>query len=48
MELADLLEVMISLAELENKTLDDINFAREQKKNERGGFTKRLFLKNVK
>ena len=48
MELADLLEVMISLAELENKTLDDINFAREQKKNERGGFTKRLFLEDVK
>lgn len=48
MELADLLEVMISLSELENKTLNDINFAREQKKNERGGFSKRLFLQDVK
>lgn len=48
MELADLLEVMISLSELENKTLDDINFAREQKKNERGGFSERLFLEDVK
>ena len=48
MELADLLEVMTSLAELENKTLDDINFVREQKKNERGGFSKKLFLKDVK
>lgn len=48
MELADLLEVMISLAELESKTLGDINFAREQKKNERGGFSERLFLEDVK
>lgn len=48
MELADLLEVMISIAELESKTLDDINFTREQKKNERGGFSKKLFLKEVK
>lgn len=48
MELADLLEVMTSLAELENKTLDDINFVRKQKKNERGGFSKKLFLKDVK
>ena len=48
MELADLLEVMTSLAELENKTLDDINLAIEQKKNERGGFYKKLFLKDVK
>lgn len=48
MELADLLEVMISLSELENKTLDDIIFAREQKKNERGAFLKDCFLEDVK
>jgi len=46
-ELADLLEVMISLAELENKTFYDIIELREDKKSKRGGFSKRLFLKGV-
>ena len=46
-ELGDLLEVMISLAELENKTFNDINELRENKKLKRGGFSKRLFLKGV-
>lgn len=47
-ELADLLEVVISLANLENKTLDDIELIREDKKTKRGGFTKKLYLKGVK
>lgn len=47
-ELSDLLEVMISLANLENKNLDDIEKVRIDKKNKRGGFTKKIYLKGVK
>ena len=46
-EIADLMEVLISLVALENKTLDDVNVIREEKKNKRGGFTKKIFLKGV-
>lgn len=41
-ELADMLEVMISLAELENKTFDDIEKVRILKKEKRGGFSKKI------
>ena len=47
-ELADMLEVMTSLAEVEGKTLDDIIATRNKKKEERGGFQKRLYLSGVK
>lgn len=47
-ELADMLEVMISLAELENKTFADIEKARTLKKEKRGGFSKKIYLKGVK
>ena len=47
-ELADMLEVMTSLAELEGKTLDDIIATRNKKKEERGGFQNRLYLSGVK
>lgn len=47
-ELADMLEVMISLAELENKTFADIEKARTLKKEKRGGFAKKIYLKCVK
>ncbi|MBQ6323634.1 MAG: nucleoside triphosphate pyrophosphohydrolase [Bacilli bacterium] len=47
-ELADMLEVMTSLAELEGKTLDDVIITRNEKKEARGGFQKRLYLKGVK
>ena len=47
-ELADLMEVIASLANLENKSLDDINLIREDKKSKRGGFQKRILLKDVK
>jgi predicted house-cleaning noncanonical NTP pyrophosphatase (MazG superfamily) len=47
-ELADLLEVMISLAELENNTFDDIEKIRILKKDERGGFSKKIYLEEVK
>lgn len=46
-ELADMLEVMISLAELEHKTFDDIEKVRIVKKEKRGGFSKRIYLKGV-
>ncbi len=47
-ELADMLEVMNSLAEVEGKTLDDIIATRNKKKEERGGFQNRLYLSGVK
>ena len=47
-ELADLLEVMISLASIENKTLGDVEEIRVKKKNKRGGFDKKIYLKGVK
>jgi predicted house-cleaning noncanonical NTP pyrophosphatase (MazG superfamily) len=47
-ELADLLEVMISLAELENNTFDDIEKARILKRDKRGGFSKKIYLEEVK
>lgn len=46
-ELADMLEVMISLAELENKSFKDIEKARILKKEKRGGFSKRTYLIGV-
>jgi len=47
-ELADMLEVMISLAELEGKNFDDIQKVRLLKKEKRGGFSKRIYLEDVK
>jgi len=46
-ELADMLEIMISLAALENKTLDDIIEVAKVKKLKRGGFEKRIFLEKT-
>ena len=47
-ELADMLEVMISLAKLDNKKLDDIIMAAHVKRMKRGGFEKRIYLEGVK
>ena len=47
-ELADLLEVMISLAHLEGKSLEDIIHLCDEKRKERGGFQKRIYLSDVK
>jgi len=47
-ELADMLEVMIALAEVEGKTFDDIEKIRVLKKEKRGGFSKRIYLEDVK
>lgn len=46
-ELADMLEVMESIALLHNKTLEDILDAKEKKKIKRGGFSRKLYLKGV-
>ena len=46
-ELADLLEVMITISNLENKTIDDVDKIRVKKKEKRGGFSKKIYLKDV-
>ena len=46
-ELADMLEVIKSLALLENKSLDDIISISNQKSEKRGSFTERIFLEKV-
>lgn len=46
-ELADLIEVIRSLAKLENKTLEDIAALADEKKAKRGGFDEKIFLEKV-
>ncbi len=46
-ELADVLEVIKSIAILENKNLDDIIEISNQKSLKRGGFNKRIFLEKT-
>ena len=46
-ELADMIEVIRSLAGLENKTLDEIIAIADEKKEARGGFEKKIFLEKV-
>lgn len=46
-ELADMLEVMLGLAKLEDKELDDIISVMEIKREKRGAFVKKLFLEKV-
>lgn len=46
-ELADLIEVIRSLAKLENKTLEDITALADEKKAKRGGFDEKIFLEKV-
>lgn len=47
-ELGDLLEVMYSLLEIDNKKLEDVEKVRIEKKIKRGGFSKKIYLKGVK
>lgn len=47
-ELADLLEVIYALVDLEGTSRDDFERIRAEKEAERGGFRKRLFLKEVR
>lgn len=46
-ELADMLEVMISLANIYGKTLNDIIDVAEKKKEKRGGFDKKIYLEET-
>ena len=46
-ELADMIEVIKSLAESQNKTLEDVIELANQKREKRGGFEKRIFLEKV-
>ena len=46
-ELADLLEVIKSIAQLEDKTIEDIIEIANQKRLKRGGFEKRIFLEKT-
>ncbi len=46
-ELADMLEVISSLAKLEGKSLEDIIEVKNKKCDKRGGFEKRIFLEKV-
>lgn len=46
-ELADMIEVITSLAKLEGKTLNDIIDTSSKKKEERGGFDNKIFLLKV-
>lgn len=46
-ELADVLEIIKSIAELENKKLDDVIEIANKKRSKRGGFEKRIFLEKT-
>ena len=46
-ELADVLEVLKAIAELNNKELDDVIEKANQKRLKRGGFEKRIFLEKT-
>ena len=46
-ELADMLEIISSLAKLENKTLNDVIEVANNKSAKRGGFEEKIFLEKV-
>lgn len=47
-ELADVLEILKALAELNNKSLEDVIEISREKRLKRGGFEKRIFLEKTK
>lgn len=47
-ELADVLEVLVSIAQAEKIAWQKVERERRQKKTKRGGFNRRLFLKEVR
>ena len=47
-ELADLMEVIYSIAKVKNINLDDVEAIRIKKKEKRGGFDKKIYLESVK
>lgn len=46
-ELADMLEIIISLAKLEDKSLDDVVDVAKAKRLKRGGFDKKIYSEKV-
>ena len=46
-ELADMLEIIRSLAKLENKTLEDVILIADNKNEKRGAFEERIYLEKV-
>jgi len=46
-ELADMIEVIRALANLENKSLNDVILIADEKKENRGAFNDRIFLEKV-
>lgn len=46
-ELADMLEIIKALANLENKNLNDVILAMEQKSKKRGAFDEKIYLEKV-
>ena len=46
-ELGDMLEIISTLAKLENKTIEDIINIAKQKQEKRGGFIEKIFLEKV-
>lgn len=46
-ELADMLEIIKALANLENKTLNDVILVTEQKNKKRGAFDEKIYLEKV-
>ena len=46
-ELADLLEVIKAIAEINNKSLDDVMDISKSKRLKRGGFKKRIYLEKT-
>ena len=47
-ELADMFEVIIALAEVEGKTIDDVIAIANKKREKRGGFSEKIYLEKVK
>lgn len=46
-ELADVYELLVSIAELENHSISDVVEIAHKKKEKRGGFQKRIFLEKT-
>ena len=46
-ELADMLEIIRSLAKLENKTLEDVILIADNKNEKRGAFEEKIYLEKV-
>lgn len=46
-ELADMIEIIISLAKLENKSLDEVIAVAFKKRLKRGGFDRKIYLEKV-